>query len=114
MAKKYTHLEKDFMFKSQLGLDYFSDNPFKINQEMDVINKRKESVTAMAGLVGDEEKPYFSNAFLIETFLGMSRQDIIANKEAMERKAKEKKKAEDKEGGEKGEEGEEKSTQVTL
>ena len=114
MAKKYTHLEKDFMFKSQMGLDYFSDNPFKINQEMDVINKRKESVTAMAALVGDEEKPYFSTAFLIETFLGMSRQDIIANREVMERKAKEKKKAEDKEGGEKGEEGEEKSTQVTL
>jgi hypothetical protein len=117
MAKKYTHLEKDFMFKSQLGLDYFSDNPFKINQEMDVINKRKESVTAMSALTGDEEKPYFSTAFLIETFLGMSRQDIIANKEAMERKEKEKKKAEKKEGGDKGEEGEEgeeKAPEVTL
>jgi len=118
MAKKYAHLEKDFMFKSQLGLDYFSDNPFKINQEMDVINKRKESVTAMSSLTGDEEKPYFSNAFLIETFLGMSRQDIIANREAIERKEKEKKKAENKEGGEEkkeGEEGEEGETpEVTL
>lgn len=115
MAKKYNHLEKDFMFKSQLGLDYFSDNPFKINQEMDVINKRKESVTAMTSLTGDEEKPYFSTAFLIETFLGMSRQDIIANREAIERKEKEKKKAEKKEGGEEGgEEGEEKAPEVTL
>ena len=118
MAKKYAHLEKDFMFKSQLGLDYFSDNPFKINQEMDVINKRKESVTSMSSLTGDEEKPYFSNAFLIETFLGMSRQDIIANREAVERKEKEKKKAENKEGGEEkkeGEEGEEGETpEVTL
>ena len=118
MAKKYAHLEKDFMFKSQLGLDYFSDNPFKINQEMDVINKRKESVTSMSSLTGDEEKPYFSNAFLIETFLGMSRQDIIANREAIERKEKEKKKAENKEGGEEkkeGEEGEEGETpEVTL
>ena len=118
MAKKYAHLEKDFMFKSQLGLDYFSDNPFKINQEMDVINKRKESVTAMSSLTGDEEKPYFSNAFLIETFLGMSRQDIIANREAIERKEKEKKKAENKKGGEEkkeGEEGEEGETpEVTL
>ena len=105
------------MFKSQLGLDYFSDNPFKINQEMDVINKRKESVTAMAGLIGDEEKPYFSTAFLIETFLGMSRQDIIANKEAMERKEKEKKKAEKKEGDKKEgdkKEGEEEAPEVTL
>jgi hypothetical protein len=115
MAKKYPNLEKDFLFKSQLGLDYFSDNPFKINQEMDVINKRKESVTAMAGLLGDEEKPYFSTAFLIETFLGMSRQDIIANKEAMERKAKEKEKAEKKEGGEEGgEEKEGEAPEVTL
>ncbi|NDE10247.1 MAG: hypothetical protein EBZ95_06750 [Chitinophagia bacterium] len=115
MAKKYAHLEKDFMFKSQLGLDYFSDNPFKINQEMDVINKRKESVTTMSSLTGDEEKPYFSNAFLIETFLGMSRQDIIANREAIERKEKEKKKAEKKEGGEEKKEGEEGETpEVTL
>ena len=84
---------------------------------MDVINKRKESVTAMSALTGDEEKPYFSTAFLIETFLGMSRQDIIANKEAMERKEKEKKKAEKEEGGDKGEEGEEgeeKAPEVTL
>jgi hypothetical protein len=103
------------MFKSQLGLDYFSDNPFKINQEMDVINKRKESVTSMSALTGDEEKPYFSTAFLIETFLGMSRQDIIANKEALERKAKEKEKAEKKEGGEKKKsEEEEETTEVTL
>ena len=114
MTKKYTNLEKDFMFKSQLGLDYFSDNPFKINQEMDVINKRKESVTSMAGLVGDEEKPYFSTAFLIETFLGMSRQDIVANREAVERKEKEKKKAEKEKEGEEGGEGEEKEPEVTL
>ena len=79
---------------------------------MDVINKRKESVTAMSGLVGDEEKPYFSTAFLIETFLGMSRQDIIANKESIKRKEKEKKKAEKKEGGKK--EGEEEAPEVTL
>ena len=81
---------------------------------MDVINKRKESVTSMAGLVGDEEKPYFSTAFLIETFLGMSRQDIVANREAVERKEKEKKKAEKKKEGEEGGEGEEKEPEVTL
>jgi hypothetical protein len=114
MAKKYPKLEDDFMFKSQLGLDYFSDNPFKLNQEMDMMNKRKEGISAMGGLLGDEEKPYFSNAFLIETFLGMSKQDIDANKEAIERKAKEKKKEEEKgkEGGEK-KEGEE-APEVTL
>ena len=103
------------MFKSQMGLDYFSDNPFKINQEMDVINKRKETVDAMIGLMGDEEKPYFSASFLIENFLGMSTQDITANKEAKERKEKEKKKEEKKEGGEEKEgEGEGETPEVTL
>ena len=94
MIKKYPKLEDDFLFKSQLGLDYFSDNPFKLNQEIDIMNKRKESITAMSGLVGDEEKPYFSTAFLVEKFLGLTKQDIDANKEAIKRKEKEKAKAE--------------------
>lgn len=109
MVKKYPKLEDDFLFKSQLGLDYFSDNPFKLNQEVDLMNKRKESIVAIGGLVGDEEKPFFSNAFLIEKFLGMTKQDIDANKEAIKRKEKEKKKKE-KEGGKEGEGG----SEVTL
>jgi hypothetical protein len=103
MVKKYPKLEDDFMFKSQLGLDYFSDNPFKLNQEIDIINKRKEAVAALGGIMGDEEKPFFSNAFLIETYLGISKQDIDANKEALKRKEKEKKEKEKE--GEAGEEG---------
>lgn len=102
MIKKNPKLEDDFTFKSQLGLDYFSDNPFKLNQEIDMMNKRKEAIVSIGGLIGDEEKPYFSNAYLIEKFLGMSRQDIDANKEARNRKEREKKKAEK----EKGKEGE--------
>ncbi len=109
MAKKYPQLEKDFVFKSQLGLNYFSDNPFKLNQEMDVIGKRKEAIASMISLVGDDGKPFFSVPFLIETFLGMSAQDIEANKEALKRFAEEQKK-EAKKGG-KGEEGE---GEVTL
>lgn len=96
MAKKYEHLDKDFMFKSQLGLNFFSDNPFKINQEMDMITKKKESVSSMSALVEDDEKPFFSTAFLIENFLGISNQDIQSNKEAKERREKEKKKEEEK------------------
>jgi len=104
MVKKYPNLEKDFMFKSQLGLDYFSDNPFRVNQEMDIINKRKESVTSMQALIGDDEKPFFSAAFLIENFLGLSNQDIQANKEAVKRREEEKKKEEKKAGEAGGEE----------
>ena len=96
MIKKYPKLEDDFLFKSQLGLDYFSDNPFKLNQEIDIMNKRKESITSVSGLMGDEEKPYFSTAFLVEKFLGLTKQDIDANKEAIKRREKEKEKAEKK------------------
>jgi hypothetical protein len=108
MAKKHPQLEQDFTFKSQLGLEYFSDNPFKINQEIEMLNKRKESITAMAGLLEDAEKPYFSLSFLVENFLGMSHQDIKSNQEAVERRKKEKeeeakkKKKEDKKEGEEG------------
>jgi hypothetical protein len=113
MIKKYPALEKDFLFRSQLGLSYFSDNPFKANQEIDKIGKRKEAIAGMGALMGDGEKPFFSNAFLIEQFLGLSQQDIIANKEAKERKKKEesKKKKEEK-GGSPEEEKEE--PKVTL
>jgi rRNA processing protein Gar1 len=94
MVKKHKELEKDFVFKSQLGLNFFSDNPFKLNQEIEVINKRKESVTAMVGLMGDEEKPYFSVPFLVENFLGIDKQDLKVNEEVKERKKKEKEKKE--------------------
>ena len=77
--------------------------------------QRKETISSLGGLMNDDGKPFFSNAFLIEEYLGMSKQDITANKEAKERKAKEKAKAEKTAGGEKGkEEGGEEAPQVTL
>ena len=73
---------------------------------MEIITKRKEIIDALNGVLGDEDKPYFSMAYLIENFMGLTRKDIIANQEARDRKEKEK----EKEGGEK-KEGEE---EVTL
>lgn len=112
MVKKYPKLSDDFMFKSQLGLQYFSDSPFKINQEMEMLLKRKESITAMSALMEDGEKPYFSTSFLVENFLGISQQDILANKTAVKKKkeeaekeAKKKKEEEEKKAKEGGEEG---------
>jgi len=105
IVKKHKELEKDFIFKSQLGLNFFSDNPFKVNQEIDVINKRKESVTAMVGLMGDDEKPYFSVPFLVENFLGIDKKDLKSNEEIKERKKKEKEKEAKKGGGKEGEAG---------
>lgn len=88
MCKDFPELEKDYMFKSQLGLTFVSDNPFKINKEMETLNKKKEYIDGMMALT-DGEKPFFALPFLIENYLGLTPDDILANKEA-KRRAKEK------------------------
>ncbi len=103
-VKDFPELEKDYLFKSQLGLTYVSDNPFRINQEVETMLKKKEQIDSMYSLVDDTGNPFFSLAYLIESHLGMTEDDIKANKEAVKkRKEEEKKKA--KEGGEKEPEG---------
>ena len=97
MCKDFPELEKDYMFKSQLGLDYVSDNPFKRNQEMEIILKKKESVDKLITLTDDTGGGFFSVPYLVENYLGLSADDIKANAEAI-KKAEEKKKKEGKEG----------------
>jgi hypothetical protein len=99
-VKDFPELERDYLFKSQLGLTYVSDNPFRINQEVETMLKKKEQIDSMYSLTDDTGNPFFSLAYLIESYLGMTQDDIKANKEAVKkRKEEEKKKA--KEGGEK-------------
>jgi hypothetical protein len=104
ICKDNPELEKDLVFKSQLGLKYISENPFRVNQEMELITKRKESVDSLAAIMEDGDKPYFSQTYLIENFLGLTPADIKANKIAKEKNAKKK----EKEGGE------EEAPEVTL
>jgi hypothetical protein len=99
-VKDFPELERDYLFKSQLGLTFVSDNPFRINQEVETMLKKKEQIDSMYSLTDDTGNPFFSLAYLIESHLGMTQDDIKANKEAVKkRKEEEKKKA--KEGGEK-------------
>jgi hypothetical protein len=91
MCKDFPELEKDYMFKSQLGLDYVSDNPFKRNQEMEIILKKKESVDKLIALTDDTGTGFFSVPYLVQNYLGLSHDDIKANEEAI-KKADEKKK----------------------
>lgn len=98
MCNDIPSLKEDYLFKSQLGLDYFSDNPFRLNQEMDSLKSRRDAIISMLSLVGDEGNPYFSSSFLVEKYLGLSDDDIIANKEAKKRSEEKKKK--DNESGE--------------
>ena len=103
-VKDFPELERDYLFKSQLGLTFVSDNPFRINQEVETMLKKKEQIDSMYALTDDTGNPFFSLAYLIESHLGMTQDDIKANKEAVKkRKEEEKKKA--KEGGEKETEG---------
>jgi hypothetical protein len=97
MCKDVPELEKDYMFKSQLGLDFVSDNPFKRNQEMEIITKKKESVDKLITLTDDTGGGFFSVPYLVENYLGLTADDIKANAEAI-KKAEEKKKKEGKEG----------------
>jgi len=99
LCRDFPQLEKDYMFRSQLGLTFVSDNPFRVNQEIETMSKRKESIDAMYGLVDGEGQPFFSLGYLIENFLGMTEDDIKANEEAKE-KTKNKKSKETSEGGE--------------
>ncbi len=106
-VKDFPELEKDYLFKSQLGLTYVSDNPFRINQEVETMLKKKEQIDAMYALTDDTGNPFFSLAYLIESYLGMTEDDIKANKEAIKkRKEEEKKKAKEETKAEKPAEGE--------
>lgn len=93
MCKDFPELEKDYMFKSQLGLDYISDNPFTKNQEMEIITKKKEAVDGLIGLTDDTGGGFFSVPYLIENYLGLSADDIKANAEAKKKAEKLKKEA---------------------
>jgi hypothetical protein len=101
MCKDFPELEKDYMFKSQLGLDFVSDNPFKRNQEMEIILKKKESVDKLIALTDDTGAGFFSVPYLVQNYLGLSHDDIKANEEAR-KKAEEKKKEAPAEGAAEG------------
>ena len=99
LCRDFPQLEKDYMFRSQLGLTFISDNPFRVNQEIETMTKRKESIDSMYQLVDGEGQPFFSLGYLIENFLGMTEDDIRSNEEAKEKTEKKKKKSEPGEGG---------------
>lgn len=103
MVKDFPELERDYLFKSQLGLTYVSDNPFRINQEIETMLKKKEQIDGMYGLTDDSGNPFFSLAYLIESHLGMTEDDIQANKLAKKKREEEEAKKAKKEGEEKPE-----------
>jgi hypothetical protein len=82
ICKDFPQLEKDYTFKSQLGLSYVSDNPFRVNQEIETITKRKEFIDSLYTLTDEEGNPFFSISYLVENYMGLTEDDIASNKKA--------------------------------
>jgi len=89
----YPENKKDFMVKSQFGLDYVKDNSFAEIRYMEILNARKDQVTKISGLTDSEGNPYFSLRYVLDKYLGMTDDDRVANEKAKERDAEKKKKA---------------------
>ena len=83
--------KKDFMVKSQFGLDYVKDNNFAEMRYLEILNARKEQVSKIAGLLDQEGKPYFSLRYVLDRYLGMTDDDKLANEKAKKLTAKRKK-----------------------
>jgi hypothetical protein len=117
----YPKYQKDFMVKSQFGLDYVKDNSFAEIRYMEILNARKDQVSKISGLMDGDGNPYFSLRYVLDKYLGMTDDDKIANENAKvkaeKKKAEEAKKEEEKkaEGGETpAEGGEEKQDEFKL
>lgn len=89
----YPEHKKDFLVKSQFGLDYVKDNSFAEIRYMEILNARKDQVTKISGLTDSEGKPYFSLRYVLDKYLGMTDDDRVANEKAKEKDAEKKKKA---------------------
>jgi len=97
----FPNLKKDYIIKSEFGLDYVKENIFREAKEMEVLTARKDQVIKISALMNSAGKKYFNMDFLVDRFLGVKGQDLVANKKAKEKTAEEKKKAADG-GGEAG------------
>ena len=94
LCQDFPAIKDDFSFKSQLGINYVTENPFRINQEIEVMTKKKESIVSLYGLTDDFDRPYFSLDFLVKNMLGMSSDDLKENQETKDKIKEEKKKME--------------------
>jgi len=117
----YPKYQKDFMVKSQFGLDYVKDNSFAEIRYMEILNARKDQVSKISGLMDGDGNPYFSLRYVLDKYLGMTDDDKIANENAKvkaeKKKAEEAKKEEEKkaeEGETPAEGGEEKQDEFKL
>jgi hypothetical protein len=98
----HSEMKKDYLLKSEFGLDYVKENQFTKQKEIELLTARKDQVIKIAGLKKTDGTNYFSMKYVLDRYWGMNDQDRIANEEYKKRAEEEKEKSE----GEEGEEGE--------
>ena len=87
MGLNHPDLAEDELFKSALALKYRTDNVFEELKEMEVMEKRSSFIQSMMGInenIPDstgmmQQVPYFDPKFLIEKYLGLTKNDIDRN-----------------------------------
>ncbi len=118
MCLDFPELSRDRSFKTNLGLDFHRESEFEEMVQLTNFTKRSEFIKGLGELkakVGEEEKAYFDNDYLIQRYLGLTPDQLAANESYKKKEAKEAPKAEGAEGeAAPAEEGEEKAPEVTL
>lgn len=107
MCLDYPELSKDRNFKANIGLNFYRDSEFEEMVELTGFQKRSEFIKGLAELkvkIGDTEKAYFDNDFLIQRFLGLNPDLVKSNEKYKEEEKKQAEKA-GAEGGEAAEAG---------
>jgi hypothetical protein len=119
MCLDFPELSRDRSFKANLGLDFHRESEFEEMVQLTNFTKRSEFIKGLGELkvkVGEEEKAYFDNDYLIQRFLGLTPDQIATNESYLKKEAKAAPKKE--EGGAEGEaapaEGEGEAPEVTL
>lgn len=96
MCLDFPELSRDRSFKSNLGLDYHRESEFEEMVQLSNFSKRTEFIKGLGELkfkVGEEEKPYFDNNFLIQRFLGLTPDQIRQNEQYLKKEEGEAKKS---------------------
>lgn len=71
-------------FKQCLGVIFNEENVFMLSKKRTVVSEGANTVSTLLGLVGADQKPYFSIDFLVKEYLGLSDQDLEINRKYKE------------------------------
>jgi hypothetical protein len=91
MCLEFPELSRDRSFKVNLGLNFYRESEFEEMVQLSNYSKRSDFIKGLGDLkvkLGEEEKPYFDNDFLIQRFLGLTPDQIRMNSEYKKKEEK--------------------------